>query len=190
MMPKLDRACARNCRDHLLCWWQTATACVCCFHSLRVSLHFCFGVWYRGKWEYTFCTLCGWFCVLLCFGLCFWSVCGMWEIVLCFHKCYVFQLDREKPAGIHASFRNWSRRHHPGILGNKSFSISSQGGCVLAEIAAHGKPLASTFAQGRSRRGDRHDAAACAAYCPCVFCMLKFLITLSCSGRWHTGHHF
>lgn len=127
------------------------------------------------------------FFVLVCV---FWSVCGMWKIALCFHKCYVFQLDREKPTGIHANFRNWSRRHHPGILRNKSFSISSQGGCVLAEIAAHGKPLASTFAQGRSRRGDRHDAAACAAYCPRVFCMLKFLITLSCSGRWHTGHHF
>lgn len=73
------------------------------------------------------------------------------------------------PAGIRASFRNRSRRHHPGILGDKSVSISSQGGCVLAEIAAHSKPLPSTFAQGKSRRGDRHDTTACAAYCPNVF---------------------
>lgn len=59
MMPKPDRACALNCRGHLLCWWQTATACVRWLHPIRVFLWFCFSVWYGGKRAYPFCTICG-----------------------------------------------------------------------------------------------------------------------------------
>jgi len=59
MMPKPDWACALNCRGHLLCRWQTVIACVPWLHHVHVFLYFCCSVWYGGKWEYPFCTICG-----------------------------------------------------------------------------------------------------------------------------------
>lgn len=63
----------------------------------------------------------------------FFSKCS--ERLTCARTSVMSELNGEMPAGIHASFRNWSRRHHS--VESKSFSTSSWYGCVLAEIAAH-----------------------------------------------------